>query len=398
MKHRLFQILACTLLICAWQPAALAQPVSRGLMPARGWVFPYIGAGRGDWSASVGLFAWTDTFDVRNLQVRADVDLAPGLRAHAVVRSDREMSTLKGLAPRFDEAYLEASGYHSSRSGRLSASLRAGEVRYLRFPAPDDISLFDLPPGVNDLTGAGKTGYGGLLGVLDYRHRSGLGAHLTAVEWGLNRKGGLDTLESYMSYATSAGRFDLEGRAGRLQLRTEPSGRSAAGYNLYAGYRWKGYLAGLLYEKLEGQPAYTGVMLRLAPTRITRAMGSVAFDYVREPEGFAAQVPIVQGRIGRYETEPPEGAELVGEIQAERVRTYWQNGQVRNYYEHRMSAWGQTGGPGLAVVVEEEPWYLQIEALVSPHTDLLDIREWERDRQGPAQNARKVTYRFYKRP
>ena len=50
------------------------------------------------------------------------------------------------------------------------------------------------------------------------------------------------------------------------------------------------------------------------------------------------------------------------------------------------------GGP---VVVEEEPWYLQAEALVSPHTNILDIEEWEKDRQGPAQNSQKVVYRFY---
>lgn len=393
MKHHisLAMLCVCFLLLAAGLCGA-APP--EGEETPRGWVFPTIGVGRGDWSASVGLFGWYDRLDVRNLQVRADVDLAPGVRAHAVVRSDRELNTLRGLSPRFDEAYVEAAGFHRSEQGNLSASLRLGEVRYLRFPYPDQIAVFDLPPGVGDLAGLGRTGYGGVLGVVDYRHRSGLGAHLSAIEWGFGHDGGLDTIESYVSYGKTAGSLDFEARFGRLQARPEPAGRSAPGYNLFAGLNWKGYEAGMLYEKLDGHPAYTGIMVRLTPTRITRAMGTVAFDYVRDPEGFAMQAPLARGRIGKFAREAPAGMELAGEIHAERIRTYWQNGHVRNYYEHRVSSWGQTG-PGLTVVVEEEPWYLQAEALVSPHTNILDIEEWEKDRQGPAQNSQKVVYRFY---
>ena len=35
---------------------------------------------------------------------------------------------------------------------------------------------------------------------------------------------------------------------------------------------------------------------------------------------------------------------------------------ARNYYEHRLSAWGETGGADLVVVMKEKPWYLQAEA------------------------------------
>lgn len=66
-----------------------------------------------------------------------------------------------------------------------------------------------------------------------------------------------------------------------------------------------------------------------------------------------------------------------------RLRTYWQAGLVRNSYEHLLSGWGISRGPGVRGVVEEKPIYLQAEALVSPHTSLNS--DWFRDRQGPAQ-------------
>jgi len=47
--------------------------------------------------------------------------------------------------------------------------------------------------------------------------------------------------------------------------------------------------------------------------------------------------------------------------------------------------------------MKEEPWYLQSEALVSPHNFSVGIKTWERDRQGPAQLSQKVTYQFYKK-
>jgi hypothetical protein len=78
--------------------------------------------------------------------------------------------------------------------------------------------------------------------------------------------------------------------------------------------------------------------------------------------------------------------------------TYWQNGQARNFYEHRISKWGITDPSQAEVVMKVEPWYLQVEALVSPHslpTNWDEAKEWESDRQGPAQLKQPVTYKFY---
>ncbi|MGI6788024.1 MAG: hypothetical protein ACOX4X_00785 [Aminobacterium colombiense] len=43
---------------------------------------------------------------------------------------------------------------------------------------------------------------------------------------------------------------------------------------------------------------------------------------------------------------------------------------------------------------------MELESLVSPHTDLWswdDLKKWEEDRMGPAQLNQKVVYRFYKK-
>ena len=71
---------------------------------------------------------------------------------------------------------------------------------------------------------------------------------------------------------------------------------------------------------------------------------------------------------------------------------------MRNYYEHRLSAWGETGGSDLVVVMKEKPWYLQAEAVVSPHSFAVGFTEWDRDRTGPAQISQTVSYRFYRLP
>ncbi|MDO8588046.1 MAG: hypothetical protein Q7T82_13555 [Armatimonadota bacterium] len=109
------------------------------------------------------------------------------------------------------------------------------------------------------------------------------------------------------------------------------------------------------------------------------------------------QLPLASGRIGNIRRVAPANGALVGEIKAERFKTYWQYGQVRNYYEHRVSSRGETGTPGLRVVLDEEPWTLEYESLVSPHVFGNDgWGAWERDRQGPAHITQKVTYEFYR--
>ncbi len=362
----------------------------------RGWSFPYLGQGKGTWDASVGIFLWTDTFHTRNLQLRGDMDLAPGMRWHTVVRSNREQDTLRGFHPHFDENYLEGYGFHENKTGTLSASLRIGNMRYLHFPYPDAIAVFDQVPGIGDLTGGEKTGYSGELLTLDYAHKSGLGLHVSGINWDFGREGGSRLLEDYLFYRQNFGKLHFESHVGGLAVRPEPLGRKENGYNVYLGTTGTRYTVGLLYEKLQNQPAYTGVMVTFPMNHTTKAMGKVAFDYDRTPEGFAMQIPIASGRIGGIQKKAPEDGVLVGEIKAERLRTYWQNGQVRNYYEHHISNWGETGGTDLVVVIKEEPWYLQTEALVSPHKFSVGIKTWERDRQGPAQLSQKVTYQFYK--
>lgn len=359
------------------------------------WIWPTIGTGKGQWSASVGMFLAKDDVELRNLQLRADVDLAPGVRFHTLVRSDREME-LAELDPHFDENYLEGYGFKHTGDGKLSASLRIGTMRYLHFPYPDAIAVFDQVPGISDLENGAKTGYSGELLTLDYEHKSGFGAHVSGLNWDFGRDGDSDILESYVYYRQNFGDFHFETHAGGLAVRPEPLGRRENGYNWYVGTQGKRYDVGILYEKLDNNPAYTGIMVRFPLNHTTKALGKVAFDYDRSPEGFALQLPLASGTIGDVRKTAPENGVLVGEIKAERLRTYWQNGQVRNYYEHRLDTWGETGKPGLIVVMEEEPWYLQAEALVSPHTRLSDLKAWEDDRQGPAQVSQKVTYKFYR--
>ncbi len=377
-------------------PPAIAQATSTEAKPLEPSLvmpeLPGIGFGRGHWSTSLGVFAWTDKLWLRNLHLQADLDLLPGTRAHAIVRSNREFNTLAGIEPFLDEAYLEGFG-HWDWGGRLSANLKLGRTRYLSFPYPDHIAVFDQVPSVYDLRGRGTadfTGYEGALVTLDYAHGSGLGWHFVNLS-GRN-------VAHFGRYRAELGPFVLEGRAGDLQIRPEPLGRSAPGYNLFTGARWGGYQAGVLYERLAGQPIYTGVMVGFASNWLTQYAGNVGIDYARSPQGVAMHLTPLKGTFG-LEGAAPEGAELVGEVAAERIRTYWQNSQIRNFYEHRRSSWGDTTDPSLVAVIEEEPWYLQAEALVSPNNSFQswgDLVRWEAQRQGPAQISQQVRYRFYR--
>lgn len=363
---------------------------------ANGWTFPYIGAGNGTWDMSVGLFFWQDTLKARNFQIRGDVDVLPGVRWHSVIRSNDEQDTLRGFHPQFDENYIEGQGFYRNKNGTLGTSLRIGNIRYLHFPYPDSIAVFDQVPGIGDLTGGNKTGYSGEMLAVDYADKSGFGAHATALHWGFGQSGGTQMLENYLFYRGDFGKVHFETHAGGLAVRPEPLGRKENGYNVFLGSKIKGYTVGLLYEKLNRQPAYTGIMVTFPQNNVTRAMGKVAFDYDRNPEGFAMQVPLAAGSFGNILKKAPPGAALVGEVKAERLRTYWQNGQVRNYYEHRLESWGDTTAKDLVVVMEEQPWYLQAEALVSPHSFSDGLKTWEHDRQGPAQLSQKVSYKFYR--
>ena len=140
---------------------------------ASGWETRNLASGQGTWDSSVGIFFWENTFHVRNLQIRGDVDLTPGLRWHGVIRSNAEQDTLKGLSPRFDELYLESAVYRPMTSGEMAISLRLGETRYLRFAEPGRIADFDQVPGIADLNGGEDTGYRGAIAAADYDRKDG---------------------------------------------------------------------------------------------------------------------------------------------------------------------------------------------------------------------------------
>jgi len=388
-----------TILILAAVAAADAVPrfASAGEKPQGLWL-PTAGRGTGNWELSIGSRFWNDYFHVRNFIAQGELDLGPGVRAHVLARHNRKVDSLGGFEPNLDEAYLEAYGFYNQPHGALSASARVGKVRYLRFPYPDAIAVFDQVPGVEDLQGGSGTGYSGAVLAAEYAHDSGLGAHFTGIAWGLGgarTNGNANAIEDYAFYRRDFGALRFEARGGGIASRQEPlGGPTHAGYDVYLGMTHKGYTAGALYEKRQGDPAYTGVMIAFPNDTITRALGKVGFDYTREPEGFSVQVPILHGGIG-FAREAPPGQTEVGEVVAVRTRTFWQAGLIRNFYEHRISAWGETSGPDLVVTMEEKPVYLSAEALVSPHTTL--DSKWFHDRQGPAHNSRLVIYHFYRR-
>ncbi|MDD4160799.1 MAG: hypothetical protein PHO18_07625 [Synergistaceae bacterium] len=414
LTHNLRSFMAVHIILLFFLLALPAYSMERD--NSEGWFFPTIGTFNGTWELGVGAHFWDDHFDLRNLQLRADLDLAPGLRWHALARTNRKLNGLDEWDPRLDEHYVEWYGFHRSTSGTFSFSAKYGKSRYLRFPFPDAISTFDQVPGVEDLTGGEESGYSGLICTVDYAHRSGLGLHGVWVDWGLGVDRPAEWAEKYIFYRHVSAPWHFEARYGDLALRSLPLGRSNEGYSLFLGRDIGDWSVGLFFEDVRGQETYTGIVVTFAEGNTTALLGSMAFDYTRSPNGFAVQVPLVSGTIGNLRRSKSayytgilmkqgkkdyadmEGFVLVGEVVAERIRTYWQNGQARNWYEHRLSGWGRTSGPGVFAVMVEDPWYLKLEALVSPHTAFSSweaLEDWESDRMGPAQLNQKVLYRFY---
>jgi hypothetical protein len=388
----------CVLPVAAWllaSGAARAQDANPA--PAAGWQTYSIGAGRGDATLSLGAQFWKDRFRFRNLIARTTLDLAPGIRAHLTARRREGSWQRMPFHPDVDEAYVEGMAFYRAPSFDLAFDLKGGRVRYLRFPAPDMLSVFDQVPGIRDLTGGPETDYRGALFSFEGAHRSGLGFHFDGIRWGFDApSSGMNAIEWYGFARRGFGDgWTVEGRFGALAQRPEPLGRPARrGGSFFLGKRLGEFEVGAMVEKLRGYPTYTGIMVRFRPTDITRALGKIGFDYDRSPDGIAVQYDLLHVRFNENTHVAPD-EELVGEVRAVRLRTYWQQGFQRNEYEHRLSSWGITQGPGLRVVVEEQPWHLDLEALVSPHTT--PNRAWFRDRQGPAQLAQEVTYKFYRK-
>src|SRR5262249_25560020 len=146
----------------------------------------------------------------------------------------------------------------------------------------------------------------------------------------------------------------FEGRLGGIAVRLEPLGRSAQfGTDVYVGKQLGEFNVGVLYEKKQTEPEYTGLMVQFRPGPVTRALGKVSLDYSRNPEGFTMQIPVLHLRFNEL-TRVRSGDILVGEVRAVRIKTLWRQGYLRNEYEHRLESWGETSDPKLRCVVTEE--------------------------------------------
>lgn len=363
--------------------------------PARtGWQTDFIGPWRGHFDISFGAKFWPNRFYLRNLIFGGLVDLAPGLRARLQLR--RREGEKKAFQVDTDEAYLEAFDLHRGPDWEGGVSLRVGRVRYLHFPYPDAIAEFDQVPGIVDLYGGYHTDYRDFVLEGEAATMGGWGAHFTgqARAWS-GSSFPTDVIEAYGFYRSTFGRgWHVEGRAGDLAVRAEPLGRTGQpGAAVYLGKQLGEFNVGVLYEHKQKEHEFAGIMVQFRSNPVTRALGYVSFDYSRAPEGFTVQVPLWHADIRESHIIRP-GEILVGEVRAVRVKTLWQQGFIRNEYEHRLESWGETSDPRLHCVVDEEPWHLQAEALVSPH--LVPNSNWFRDRMGPGQFVQRVTYRFYR--
>ncbi|HLJ55992.1 MAG TPA: hypothetical protein VKT77_13215 [Chthonomonadaceae bacterium] len=365
----------------------LAEP------PPLGWHTDFIGPFRGVLDGSFGVKFWPDRFDIGRLQLGGAMDLAPGLRVRASVR--RREGEIKAFQVDPDEYYVEAFNQYRSASWSAGASLRAGHIRYLHFPFPDSISEFDQVPGYKDLFGGIPTDYRDAVLVAEAAANSGWGVHVSGRAQAVNAPAAAVFMEAYAFFRRDIGSgWRVESRLGAIAVRQEPLGRAGQfGGDVYVGKQLGEFNVGVLYENKRTEPEYTGVMVQFRPGVVTRALGKVAFDYSRSPEGFTAQIPLLHLRLNESRIVRPKDR-LVGEVRAVRIRTLWQQGYLRNEYEHRLESWGETSDPRLHCVATEEPWYLEAEALVSPH--LVPDDKWLHDRQGPGQFAQRVTYRFYR--
>ncbi|MDA1353553.1 MAG: hypothetical protein O3A01_03665 [bacterium] len=363
-----------------------------------GWWTPNMPNGSGHYDTSVGFHFWKDHTEFRNAQFRWMHYFQPGLRFNTVYRSNRDRRHIEEFEPTADEIYLEWFGFFNSSSSQLALSAKAGRMRYLRFPYPDIISMYDQVPGIEDLKGRFATGYQGLLLTNEWAHQSGLGWHATNLLWVDSPVDGWRTIENYAFFRWRWKWLEFEGRAGRLAERESPLQDGSLGTAYYVGSEWRGCKVGVLLESLESEGIRTGLLVQFAPSKVTNALGTVRLDYTRENEGFAIQPRLLHGYYG-IRKEAPENAVEVGRILVERSMTYWQDGQARNNYEHVIATWGETKGDDLIVVADEQAQYLRIESLVSrvhKFDDVDDFEAWEEQRQGPAQLARPVIYRFYR--
>jgi hypothetical protein len=368
----------------------------------QGWWFPQTGFLSGNFESGVSTHFWSNYFRFRNLQFRTQVNLWNGLRVNNVLRSNRELIGIEKVDPMFDELYLEYYGYHFSEQGMLSFSARGGRMRYVRFPFPDKLSIFDIVPRVSDLNpgDSQRTSYDGLMLTLDYKFHFGLGYHATFYQEVDERAFDRGLLENYIYYENQYKVMEWEARVGQLQLRTVPQGYSEWGGNFYFGLQWKGIRAGGMLEQLRNQDLYAGVLVQFSPSILTNLLGTFHSDYTRAPRGIGVYLPLVRGHFGyTNQDDLPEDAQQVGEIVAERRSTFWQNSQTRNFYEHQYSVEGNVIDDDLIVVTEEYAWYLKNESPVGrllELNDFSDILTWDKSSARLGEVAQPVVYKFYR--
>src|SRR6476469_1070776 len=68
-----------------------------------GWRSDFLGPLRGALTVSLGAQAWDDHFNFRNLIARTTLDIAPGIRAHAIARRREGNWQRMPLHPDIDE-------------------------------------------------------------------------------------------------------------------------------------------------------------------------------------------------------------------------------------------------------------------------------------------------------
>ncbi len=371
--------------------------------------FPKVGKLSGQTEASLGFHFWNDHLYVRNLQLRTYSYLYPGIRINSVIRSNLKENLIKmhqdsetiyeKMEPNFDELYLELFGFHYSRYGKISGSLKLGKIRYLRFPYYDNIAKLDQVPGLTDMRGGGMSGYYGELLCLEYFSDFGLGYHSSLIHWDLYERTGFDVIENYLFFKRELAMIEFETRMGYLQTREEPVGITDLGFSAYLGGLWRGYRAGIYFESF-GDVIFTGFSISFAPSSVTELLGKVRLDYTRADEGFSMQIPFVKKEFGNITKDIPVNAELVGTIKAERVITFWRAGMMRNFYEHIISKNGDTDSTDLIVRINEKPVRLENESIVSPiyeFNDFQDFIDWNSRGYRLGQYSQNVIYEFYRK-
>lgn len=371
--------------------------------------FPKIGKFSGQSEAAIGFHFWDDHIYIRNLQLRTYSYLYPGIRFNSVIRSNKKLNLIEmyrdsatiyeKIAPNFDELYLEFLGFNYNKFRTISASLKLGKIRYLRFPYFDNTAKMDQVSGLTDLRDGDMSGYYGELLCLEYLSKPGFGYHLSLIHWDMYERNGFDVLENYLFFKSNYRILDFETRGGILQTREEPVGISDLGFNVYLGCLWNGYRTGIYLENI-GDKVFTGFSISFASSIVTEILGKVKLDYTRADEGFSMQVPFFKQEFGSLVKTVPENAELVGTISAERVITFWRAGMMRNFYEHIISKTGDTDSDDLSVRIVEKPMRLDNESIVSPihkFDSIGSIKKWNSSGMRFGQYSQDVIYEFYRK-